>query len=152
MAIARPVDRRLFLLLEHARNQVFRQANNGLQKDLGVTAPQGAALFHLHRKDGARMGDLASTLGLNAPAVSGLVDRMRDSGLVERRREPGDARAARVYLTESGRALAVQVAERLRAFNDHLADGFTEEQMEIVYGFLAALARRGPEAWELPAA
>ena len=26
--------------------------------------------------------------------------------------------------------------------------GFTEQQMEIVYGFLSALARRGPGMWE----
>lgn len=147
MAIARPVDRRLFLLLEHARNQVFRLANNSLQKDLGITAPQGAALFHLHRRDGARMGDLAAALGLNAPAVSGLVDRMQAAGMVEKRKEAGDARAARVWLTPDGRALAAQVAERLRAFNEHLAEGFSDEQMEVVYGFLAALARRGPETW-----
>lgn len=147
MAIARPVDRRLFLLLEHARNQVFRQANNGLQKDLGVTAPQGAALFHLQRRDGARMGDLAAALGLNAPAVSGLVDRMAAQGLVTRQREKDDARAARVWLTTEGRRAAAQVGERLRAFNEALAEGFTDEQMEAVYAFLAALARR-PALWD----
>lgn len=148
MAIARPVDRRLFLLLEHARNQVFRQANNGLQKDLGITAPQGAVLFHLGRRDGARMGDLAANLGLNAPAVSGLIDRMQEAGMVERRKEAADARAARVYLTEDGKTRAAQVTERLRAFNEQLGDGFTDEQMDVVYAFLATLARRGPELWE----
>lgn len=148
MAIARPVDRRLFLLLEHARNQVFRQANNGLQKDLGVTAPQGAVLFHLQRRDGARMGDLAAALGLGAPAVSGLIDRMEDLGMVARQKEKRDARAARVFLTDSGRTLSAQVTDRLRSFNEALSDGFTDEQMETVYGFLAALARRGPELWE----
>ncbi len=74
---------------------MFRQANNGLQRNLGVTAPQGAVLFHLHRRDGARMGDLAATLGLNAPAVSGLIDRMAALGYVSRQREKEDARAAR---------------------------------------------------------
>lgn len=148
MAIARPIDRRLFLLLEHARNQVFRQANNGLQRDLGVTAPQGAVLFHLQRRDGARMGDLAAALGLGAPAVSGLIDRMEDSGMVTRQKEKRDARTARVFLTATGRDLSAQVTERLRAFNEALSDGFTDEQMETVYGFLAALARRGPELWE----
>lgn len=148
MAIARPIDRRLFLLLEHARNQVFRQANNRLQKDLGVTAPQGAVLFHLQRRDGARMGDLAAALGLNAPAVSGLIDRMEAQELVTRQRERRDARAARVYLTDKGRTLAAQVTERLRAFNEALSKGFTDEQMEAVYGFLGALARRGPELWD----
>lgn len=148
MAIARPVDRRLFLLLEHARNQVFRQANNGLQKDLGVTAPQGAVLFHLQRRDGARMGDLAAALGLGGPAVSGLIDRMEALGMVTRQREKGDARAARVFLTARGRDLSGQVTERLRAFNEAMREGFTEEQMETVYGFLAALARRGPDLWE----
>lgn len=151
MAIARPVDRRLFLLLEHARNQAFRQANNGLRKDLGVSAPQGAALFHLHRRDGARMGDLAAALGLGAPAVSGLVDRMEEAGLVVRKKEAHDARAARIFLTPEGRALAAQVADRLRAFNESLSRGFSDEQMEVVYGFLDALARRGPELWETPA-
>src|SRR5690606_12756796 len=78
------------------------------------------------------------------------VDRMEALGLVSRQREKTDARAARVWLTEKGRTMAGQVAERLRAFNEAMAEGFTDEQMEAVYGFLAALARRGPELWDSP--
>ena len=125
MAIARAVDRRLFLLLERAHTRVFRDANNHLKSSIGLTVSQGGALFFLNRHDGCRIGDLALGIGLGAPAATGLVDRMAKSGLVRRGAEKDDARASRVYLTEKGRGLSGAVADELKIFNDAIAHGFT---------------------------
>jgi DNA-binding MarR family transcriptional regulator len=51
------------------------------------------------------MTQLAETMGLTPGAVSTLVDRLVDNGLVERRSEPADRRAVFVHLTSSGRTL-----------------------------------------------
>ena len=145
MAIARAVDRRLFLLLERAHTRVFRDANNHLKSSIGLTVSQGGALFFLNRHDGCRIGDLALGIGLGAPAATGLVDRMAKSGLVRRGAEKDDARASRVYLTEKGRGVSGAVADELKIFNDAIAHGFTDAEMETVYRFLTGLARRDYE-------
>ena len=62
-----------------------------------------------------RMSDLAAHLGLDRSTVSGLIDRAETAGLVERRADAADGRAARVALTDTGRALAIAGAREIAA-------------------------------------
>jgi len=60
--------------------------------------------------------ELARVLNLDKSSVSGLVDRAQRRGLVERASsKSADGRAIRVVLTESGRSMASQFAERVSA-------------------------------------
>lgn len=52
----------------------------------------------------ARMSDLATTLHLSLSTVSGLVERLVESGLASRRTHPEDRRQVIVSLTEAGSA------------------------------------------------
>ena len=55
--------------------------------------------------DGTRISDLQEHVLLSQPALSRLVDRLVDRGLVSRCEDPADARARRVSLTDAGRDL-----------------------------------------------
>lgn len=140
MAIARPIDRRLFLLLDRARNRLFKRANRQLLHSMNITVSQGAALFYLSRHDGCLLSDLATGLDLNNSAITGLAARMQKAGLIERRADPGDGRAMRVHLTAKGRALHGRVREALQGFNAEIERGFSPGDMQIVYRFLAHAA------------
>jgi MarR family transcriptional regulator, organic hydroperoxide resistance regulator len=50
--------------------------------------------------------DLAERLYVTKGNVSGLVDRLVEAGLVERRASPGDRRSHALHLTRAGRRLA----------------------------------------------
>ena len=52
-----------------------------------------------------RLSDLQDHVLLSQPALSRLVDRLVERGLVDRCGDPSDARARRVSLTEAGREL-----------------------------------------------
>ena len=52
-----------------------------------------------------RMGDLADHLGVGRSAVTPLVDRLADEGIVERRRSEADRRVWHVALTAKGRGV-----------------------------------------------
>lgn len=52
---------------------------------------------------GARIGDLQSDVLLSQPALSRMVDRLEDRGLVERVADMSDGRAVRVRLSPTGR-------------------------------------------------
>jgi len=140
MAIARPIDRRLFLLLDRARNRLFKQANRELLHSANITVAQGAALFYLSRHDGCLLSDLAEGLDLNNSAITGLATRMERAGLLERKPCPEDGRAMRAHLTEKGRASHEAVKHALRDFNAQIEHGFTPEEMDVVYRFLARTA------------
>ena len=68
-----------------------------------VRASYGAVLMPLFQQDDLRVGELASRAGLSKQSLTGLLRECESTGLVERRRDPGDGRAFRVRLTRRGR-------------------------------------------------
>jgi len=59
-----------------------------------------------------RLSDLNRHVLLSQPALSRLVDRLAERGLVERCSDPADGRGVRLSLTEAGRALQRQVGRK----------------------------------------
>ena len=72
------------------------------------------------------MGTLAESLDVSQASTTGIVDRMEQRGLVERRRDDEDRRVVRVALTEDGTRLLAGVAagrrERLGILLQELSD------------------------------
>lgn len=67
---------------------------------VGLTRSQWSVLVHLFRTDGIQQKELAELLDITAITLTGLLDRLERDGWVERRADPVDRRAKRVYLTE----------------------------------------------------
>ncbi len=85
-------------------------ANVSAEHDL--TAAQARLLCVL--TDGGRgMSELASILGVEKTAMTGLVNRIEHHGLVERTAVPGDRRACQVRLTRRGQKVAFTVHEAI---------------------------------------
>lgn len=72
---------------------------------LRLSAPQAALLAAVAASQGAGLHSLADVLDLAPPTVSVTVARLEAAGLVQRRPDPHDGRAIRIYLTERGEAL-----------------------------------------------
>jgi DNA-binding MarR family transcriptional regulator len=64
-----------------------------------VRASYGSVLLPLWREDGLRMGELAVRSRLSKQTMTTLVRLAERDGLVERRPDPNDHRATRVWLT-----------------------------------------------------
>jgi MarR family transcriptional regulator, organic hydroperoxide resistance regulator len=69
-----------------------------------ITPPQLFLLSCLEHSDGQKPRDLAEQVCLDASSLTGLLDRTERCGLIERRPDPEDRRALRIYLTDAGRA------------------------------------------------
>ena len=59
-----------------------------------------------------RMSELNRHVLLSQPALSRMVDRLVDRGLVRRHTDPADGRGVRLSLTDAGRALQRQIGRR----------------------------------------
>lgn len=70
-----------------------------------LTLPQFDVLAQLHAQEGITQQALADRLLVTKGNVCGLMDRMMEQGLVERREDPGDRRAYMLYLTPKGKEL-----------------------------------------------
>jgi MarR family transcriptional regulator, transcriptional regulator for hemolysin len=75
-------------------------------KGRGTTRAQWIVLFRLRDQEGLSQVDLADVLELQPISLVRLLDRLVEHGLVERRSDPKDRRANRLFVTAAGRQLA----------------------------------------------
>jgi MarR family transcriptional regulator, transcriptional regulator for hemolysin len=94
------------------RNYIDQRA-----KSRGTTRAQWIVLFRLRDQEGLSQVDLADVLELQPISLVRLLDRLVEHGLVERRHDPRDRRANRLFLTASGR----QLADDLDSLRDSIA-------------------------------
>jgi len=139
---ARSEHRLVFLLnVAHRRLQRWMAART---QNSGVTAAQSGLLFILGRRDGVLMGEAGAALDLGPPGISGLVDRMTATNLIQRRADPDDGRAWRLWLTPAGRAAMAQAKAGLVEVNARLTEGFTEAEIDVVARWLTTMQTRFP--------
>jgi MarR family transcriptional regulator, transcriptional regulator for hemolysin len=74
-------------------------------KTRGTTRAQWIVLFRLRQQEGLSQVDLADVLELQPISLVRLLDRLVEHGLLERRPDPRDRRANRLFLTRAGRTL-----------------------------------------------
>ena len=85
-------------------------------KAIGLSIPQFDLLSTLSEQEGMSQQELAARLYVTKGNVSGLLDRMVEAGLVERRASPDDRRSNALHLTERGRRLAQEGIAAQRAY------------------------------------
>jgi DNA-binding MarR family transcriptional regulator len=98
------------LLSAHAR--LMKQfAAEDIWQDLSMR--EYDVLYTLSKcREPARMGELHRHVLLSQPALSRMVDRLVERGLVERCPDPADGRGVRLSLTEAGRDRQRQIGRR----------------------------------------
>lgn len=125
------------MLTAHA-TLIRRFAADGIWR--GSTMREYDVLYTLSKSpQPMRLGELNRGVLLSQPALSRMVDRLVERGLVARTRDPDDRRSIRLSLTELGRATQRRVGGRhavsvARAFSEVL----TVAEMEQ----LAAICRK----------
>ena len=95
--------------LLHGQRRTIRD----IAAELELSPPQLAALRALEPDRAAPMSELAGTLNCDASNVTGIVGRLEDRGLVERRAAPHDRRVKHLVLTDAGMALRERLVRRL---------------------------------------
>jgi DNA-binding MarR family transcriptional regulator len=119
-------DQRLGFLM-HDVSRLRRSVFNGYVKPLGVTRSQWWVLAHLSRHDGMIQRDLAGVLELGKAPLGGLIDRLEASGFVERRSDPIDRRAKRVYLSAKGLQIIREMSRQSHAMSERMLEGLSPD-------------------------
>jgi DNA-binding MarR family transcriptional regulator len=92
-------------------------------KTRGTTRAQWIVLFRLREQEGLSQVDLADVLELQPISLVRLLDRLVEHGLLERRHDPKDRRANRLFLTARGR----QLVDDLDSLRDAIATDVMRE-------------------------
>lgn len=115
-----------FLIGDSAR--LLRRSFDERARTMGVTRPQWRVLALLTRFDGCTQVTMADMLDVEPITLGRMIDRLQESGLVERRADPKDRRAWRLHLTPLGESRITALRPTARALFDDALAGLNEAQ------------------------
>ncbi len=116
-----------FLLSDTSR--LLRRRFDERARSLGATRAQWKALLGISRHEGIHQGGLADMLEVEPITLCRLIDRMEESGLVERRRDPNDRRAWQLFLTEKALPVLDDLHAHGTALTTQALRGIPEERI-----------------------
>ena len=101
-------------------------------KSTGLSMPQFSILMQLHHKGPCGMSGISEGYDITPAATSQLVDKLVQSGLIQRVEDPNDRRAKLLSLTDKGRELILNgIKERYRWVNEMADKLSADESAEI---------------------
>ncbi|MFL6812531.1 MAG: MarR family winged helix-turn-helix transcriptional regulator [Bradyrhizobium sp.] len=115
--------KRQFIVQLIESSRLLRNYIDQRAKRRGTTRAQWIVLFRLRQQEGLSQVDLAEVLELQPISLVRLLDRLVDHGLLERRSDPKDRRANRLFLTASGR----QLVDELDSLRDAIANDVLQD-------------------------
>lgn len=104
-----------------ATRQSMEQTRHFVQEN-GLSFAQANSLLFLDRVGETNINSLAAHLGVTKAAVSQMVDRLVESGLVNRREDARDRRSKLISLTEEGHALTTESCRARHSWIEKLVD------------------------------
>ena len=132
---------RLFYMMSLAQHRLMKTTDAAF-KPLGISGAQLGVLFLLEKRPGAMLKDVSDGLGINASAITALIGRMEDAGLVRRRPSDDDGRAVHMFATGEGLARIAAVKPVLARLNARLTADFSEREIATIARFLNAILER----------
>ncbi|MEV0646749.1 MarR family transcriptional regulator [Phytomonospora sp. NPDC050363] len=103
---------------------------------LGINRTDMRCLEHLLSAGEAAPTELGAHLGLTTGSVTAMLDRLEKLGYLTRSPDPGDRRRVVVRATEVIRDRAGGIYQPMVEEGDRLTVDYTEEELELVIGFL----------------
>ncbi|MDE1184625.1 MarR family winged helix-turn-helix transcriptional regulator [Paraburkholderia sp.] len=125
-------------LIARVKSTMSNMVTQRTMAELGITSQQGSILFMVASGKCLLAAELAREYGIDASAVTRLIDRLEKRGLLTRVRSSEDRRVVRLALTDEGLSIARRMPAIFNSVIDNLLGGFTPEEV----GFLKSMLRR----------
>jgi MarR family transcriptional regulator, transcriptional regulator for hemolysin len=126
-----PIERQIaFNIKDVARMMSTYADQRGRQ--YGISQAQWSVLVRLERQEGLKQSELAEMLDLQPISLTRLLDRLAENGLIERRPDPNDRRANRLYLKPAARPLLERLGGLGQSVMKEVLDGVDAEAKELL--------------------
>ena len=99
-------------------------------RQFGISRAQWAVLIRIDRSEGLKQSELADMLDLQPITLTRLLDRLADNELIERRADPNDRRANRLYLKPAAKPLLDRLADLGADMMETVLDGLSTTSIE----------------------
>lgn len=130
-------------------SRMLRRLFDDRVRSLGLTAAQARLLLSLEREAGQNQAYYAELLEVEPITLTRIIDRMEESGWIERRMDPADRRARILHLTAKSKGIIAQLELIVQHMFDEVLDGFSAADKHSLAQLLGriganlALARQG---------
>jgi DNA-binding MarR family transcriptional regulator len=129
-------------LLVHDVGRLLRRRIDAKAHALGLTSAQWRVLSAVFRaehlnQEPLNQATLADQMDVEPITLSRQIDRMQAAGLIERRPDPGDRRAYRLFLTEQARPLVAEFRVIAADCVNVALAGVTDAEIDLVNDVLS---------------
>jgi DNA-binding MarR family transcriptional regulator len=104
-----------------------------------VSRAQWRVLIALARAEGINQAGLAERLDVETITVGRMVDRLEEAGLVERRADPADRRAWRLFLTPRAHPILAELQAVAVGVRAEMLAGLSVDEEAALQGLLQRL-------------
>jgi DNA-binding MarR family transcriptional regulator len=135
------LSEKLLQQINYFTNLINREQHhsNLNSNEIMVSRAQGHLLGQLLEQDGLTQKELSSLLQIRPASLGELVDKLQQSGYVERCVNKKDKRISNVYLTEEGRRSANEVMHARMELVDSIFSGLSEVEMNQLSTLMSKL-------------
>jgi DNA-binding MarR family transcriptional regulator len=138
MPAAFELDRHIFFWLTQVIGARDRELAQGL-RDFGLRVPEWRALAALYSKKHSTMSELADLASIDRTTLTRTVDRMQDSGWIERLADEADMRVTRLALTASGKKMFERIWPEVQRLNGLALDGLSKAEIDSLMKMLGRM-------------
>ncbi|MBT2759630.1 MarR family transcriptional regulator [Mesobacillus foraminis] len=127
--IAELVDRYIsvsFSVTKKAEALIKEQIGN----DGDLTNDQHYTLRYMHRAGSCTSSELAEVFEVKKSAITAIINRMWEKGLIQRTRDENDRRVVYLTLTDKGKELYLKTEERITRLVESFITSFDQEEIE----------------------
>jgi DNA-binding MarR family transcriptional regulator len=128
------------------RNSLGNFMRFAREKNISLT--QLSSLIHLSQNEECNISDLGTEFGVSNAAVSQLLEKMVQQGLVHRSEDPQDRRNKVLVLTEDGKKIANEGMNERHKWLSNLIKILTEEEQDQVDSVLRLLIDKAAQIEE----
>jgi DNA-binding MarR family transcriptional regulator len=126
----RTIDEEVLDLMFQALGMLKQHFHHAIT-EMGLTPQQAHALRSLDPARPVPMRELAAGIMCDASTLTGIVDRLEDRGLVERRPNPDDRRVKGLVVTPAGIEIRDRIWQEVLGHAPHLAVLSPEERIQL---------------------
>jgi DNA-binding MarR family transcriptional regulator len=100
---------------------------------------QGMLLKFLSKYDGQTLSEIAEKLEISPAAVTKVTKRLEEQNYLKRQPDPKDDRVSRVFIQPEGEKKIEEVHRIFQELDNSTFQGFTEEELEQLRGYLSRM-------------
>ena len=133
-------------LIALAAKSQERLAELEMKNQLGLTPAQWKVILVLNIMDGLTQKEIAEKINIDGSTLVPVIDKMEQSGLVERRTDSKDRRNNRIYLTKKSESTVDSIITIILQLRKIIYSGMTDDEINTTRNVLKVLIKNSDDA------